>query len=622
MRAVLIGADLMYRQDGKLVPIEINTNTAWDRENRVEETLEEIFDLSEFKAFLNSHRITEVWVDGLMSQILVDFFNKEGITAVRKSDQELSEAEDQDNLLLLRTSYSNEALVDSFCRDKALFLDAIKDFDFGCDYVLKTDEGLEGSIAEIVDNGNYPNFIVKYRYPHYNIDEYPKLVKITSQKALKKFLNSEEMPVDFLLMPFYYNEDKLWEQGTEKRIQFFRHLSVYALVDDGLEAIPLGTYTKLCGNLENVECSYSSLGVLDSDSRKAFLDLWITPYIGDVLAEKGDLVLMADDTWKPVEELEVGDEIKSLDVPNKDVDIREHTGDYNVSYDELEAESTYETTTVAAVNPSSKVITKVKVEFTDGTDWWDTANSSYPTLDPVDGTVYFKTLDSLEAGDKIILLKIDNLDSPEFEIKEIAEISSERQAVEGYSLSVEGSHLFITRTSEDEVAYASIEHNLPSLVPCDPNQPCESTAKSTDGVTNFYSTLVTSTGTSRTSLEVNHISIECPAHNLMYQWADNSAGNGYVVSSSRTTGLLPNTDSQQLRWQGEANSLASFIVTPDFIYTTQPETGTTKIRVTVSYGTTSSVISTGNKSVTVPKGFYPKAISFEPQDDGSDPNLN
>ena len=56
MKGVLIGADLMYRQDGKLVPIEINTNVGWDTYNRVE-TPEEALDASDLIQYAIEHGI-------------------------------------------------------------------------------------------------------------------------------------------------------------------------------------------------------------------------------------------------------------------------------------------------------------------------------------------------------------------------------------------------------------------------------------------------------------------------------------------------------------------------------------------------------------------------------------
>lgn len=518
MKAVLIGADLMYRQDGKLVPIEINTNTAWDAENRVEANLDDIFDLDSFRDFLNAHDIEEVWVDGLMSKKLCEYYGDRGINIVAKTDQEFAEAEDRDGLLLLRTSYSDEALVDAFCRDKVRFLKAIENRDFGCEYILKTAEGFEGDITTFLDNGEYPNFIVKYRYPAYDRAVYPKLVKLSTSDDLVDFLESDEMPEDYLIMPFYYNANKLWNG----RIKVLRHFSMFVAEGSELESVYLGTYTKVCGNLEGVECQYSDLGVLDSDSREAFLTNWTQRAGGDVLAEAGDLILMADGTWKPVEEIQVGDEIKSLDIPTQGgVDIKHHVEDYNISFEELEDESTFSVNQVVKIWPVKKIDTKVNLKFTDGTDWWDTENSSYPTIDPVDGTVWFRTLNMLSVGDRVILLvQAEDFEEPIFVEKEIAEIEESREVVEGYQLSVDGSHLFLSKTAGETEAYVSIEHNT-LIEKCQYGQACTNSTKHPTGVTYCisYSSIET---TFQKSSALSSVPIQ-----YAYIQIQDDRGNGY-----------------------------------------------------------------------------------------------
>lgn len=461
MKAVLIGADLMYRQDGKLVPIEINTNTAWDATNRLESSFDDIFDFDAFKAFLDKHNIEEIWVDGLVAATLVKFCSEHKLNIKEKTEEELAEAEDRDGLLLLRTSYSDEALVDAFCRDKSIFLEAIKGLEAGCEYILKkSGTSWKGEIKNLPDNGDYPNLIVKYRYPYYDRKVYPKLVKVSSQEELRALLESDEVPENYLVMPFYFNEKNLYKQEGEERLKLLRHFSMFALVDGALEAVPVGTYTKLCGNLEGVKCTYSELGVLDAPVRSAFLNYWVQLQNEDILAEAGDLVLMSDDTWKPVEELAIGDLVKSLDVPSKDADIKKHTEDYNVSFEELEANSSFSNNRVTRIVQQETVTNVVTFRFTDGTDWRDTANSSYPTIDSKDGTVWFRTLDMLSVGDKIILLKADNLGNPVFVEKEIVEVEKKREVVKGFGLTVAGSHLFITKSPGESEAYVAIEHNV------------------------------------------------------------------------------------------------------------------------------------------------------------------
>ena len=123
MKAVLVGTDLMYRKDGSLAPIEINTNVGWDETNRVE-PLDEIWDLTDLVSYINSHNIEDiVFLPGTATKIKQKLQELLPEKTVRFSP---IEEEDLENKLIIRTQYSDEALVDSFCRDKIGFLESIK----------------------------------------------------------------------------------------------------------------------------------------------------------------------------------------------------------------------------------------------------------------------------------------------------------------------------------------------------------------------------------------------------------------------------------------------------------------------------------------------------------------
>ena len=70
MKAVLVGTDLMYRKDGSLAPIEINTNVGWDEANRVEKE-EDVWNLEDLVNFIISKAITEVdFLPGTATRIM------------------------------------------------------------------------------------------------------------------------------------------------------------------------------------------------------------------------------------------------------------------------------------------------------------------------------------------------------------------------------------------------------------------------------------------------------------------------------------------------------------------------------------------------------------------------
>ena len=459
MKAVLVGTDLMYRKDGSLAPIEINTNVGWDETNRVE-PLDEIWDLTDLVSYINSHNIEDiVFLPGTAVKIRSKLQELLPEKPIRFS---LTEEEDLENKLIIRTHYSDEALVDSFCRDKIGFLESIKTTSSACEYLLKTETGFEGEITSVETGypAGVPNFILKYRYPNYDKHVYPKLYRFNSMEELEAFANSEAMPEDFFLMPYYFCENKLWEN---RRIPLIREWSFFVANSEGsLDSVEIGRYTKLCGDFDLEKVGDWS-GELDITYREMFLStVWYQePRPSEVaLLDEGDLVWMADGSWKEIKDLKVGDLVKSLEIPAKEgFNLKNHIGNYGISVEELESSTRYIENRVTAIESSRRFDNILTFAFTDGTDWNDTAYSSYPTVNDA-GEVEFKVLEDIAVGDRIVLVSIDNLESPEFVVKEVSKIITERKLLEsGYTVELNGSHLFISKRPEDLQAYAAIEHN-------------------------------------------------------------------------------------------------------------------------------------------------------------------
>ena len=65
MKTVLIGADFMYDKEGKLIPIEINTNLTLNQKYINEE---DIFDLSDLNKFIQTNKFTKITYIGRLLQ--------------------------------------------------------------------------------------------------------------------------------------------------------------------------------------------------------------------------------------------------------------------------------------------------------------------------------------------------------------------------------------------------------------------------------------------------------------------------------------------------------------------------------------------------------------------------
>lgn len=463
MKAVLVGSDLMYNKAGKLVPIEINTNVAFDFRNRIE-LVEDVWDLTELIEYIQNRGVQKIYYEGKVKDVVENLQKQVPDLEVYNLEtlEDFNSLEDSNNILAIRTSWSDDALVDSFCSDKVKFVELIKGKEYGLEFVYRDADGIHGEITEIVDNGIYPNFIVKYRYPQYNLADYPVLYKFNSIEEVNNFVNTQ-LEEDFILTPYCYHEkaEHVWDDGN-RVLKFYRNWSFFTVDDSGLRSIEVGMYTKsTLVPLDESKIVYGEDGKIADECRGMFLSKTESDVWGELLAEQTDLIAMADGTWKPVEELQVGDEVLSLGVPVEEgVDIKEHIGDYNISIEELRQGSKYQKAEVSSKLKATAYIDKVKVTFEDGTDWWDTGISSYMVLDPTDGTVMFQTINKLVQGQVVLLLDVEaSKESPVYVEKVVSGIEIERKEAVGYQLSLDGPYIFLSRELSNNLAYASIEHN-------------------------------------------------------------------------------------------------------------------------------------------------------------------
>ena len=460
MRTVIIGSDFVYNKDGNLVPIEINTNIGWST-NQIENPLtDELMDLSGLTAFITQRNFTKVVVISsitILIQKLQVICDNLGIIfeLIPTSTNAITipYVEDNDETLIVRSSYDTTALVDdTYCRDKIEFMNLIKDSAFGSQFAYRdTNSVLVNNITTINNNGTHPNFILKSILPAYDKEVYPKLFKVTTQEELNIVLNNVDSL--YFLMEFHFNEATLY---NDNQLKVYRGITL--LVPPALESIYLGGYTLLTNqNLVDVVSTYDNttyeLSYLD---RIKYLtnDRQIRqPKVLDT-----DLVELSDGTFKSALELEIGDELKTIDIPNpNNVNLTTEINKFGISYETLLAGTTYSANKLTAKQRINSMVLYIQVTFTDGSTWEDTGNSSY--LCNVDGEIAFIRIYSLKLGDKIIL--IDTTDGNLNIIsKEVVSITTTKQLLTGWLLEVERQHLFLTKTtSTNNESFVTIEHN-------------------------------------------------------------------------------------------------------------------------------------------------------------------
>jgi hypothetical protein len=465
MRTVLIGSDFVYDKNGNLRPIEINTAIGWDF-LKVESD-DVALDISAVKSFATERGFTKIIYIGSVYPISEAFSKMaEEIGAEYKFEKvpndsiTIPEIEDNDTTLIIRSAYDTTALVDdTYCKNKINFLNLIKDQSFGSQFAYMDNLGsLVNNITSIPDNGNHPNFILKCVYPSYDKNEYPKLYKVTSQEELDTVLGNVNR--DYFLMEFYINESEL----SLGNLRVYRNLSI--LYPPSLLNIPFGAYTRITQASLNDTNNYDpSTFVLNDGDKLKYLtsDTMIpTPKLAD-----GDLVEMFDGTFKTAEDLEIGDLVKTIDIPNPtDANIVEENVNFKIDYQDFLDQTTYSSNRITNKKRINRLIDKVKITFTDGSSWYDTRNSHY--LAVKNGEVRFLTMngsskiedDFIEVGCEIILIDTSS-ETLKIEKKEVASIESLKELFTGWAITVEREHLFLTKSDSNagNTSYVAIEHN-------------------------------------------------------------------------------------------------------------------------------------------------------------------
>ena len=465
MRTVLIGSDFVYDKDGNLRPIEINTAIGWDFLKMEDD--DSSLDTSAIKTFAQEKGFTKIVYIGSVypiseafSKMAEEMSSDYVFEKVPNDSITVPDVEDNDTTLIIRSAYDTTALVDdTYCKNKINFLNLIKDQSFGSQFAYMDNLGsMVNNITSIPDNGDHPNFILKCVYPNYDKNEYPKLYRVTSQAELDIVL--QNVNKDYFLMEFYINESEL----SLGNLRVYRNLSI--LYPPTLSNIPFGAYTRVTqANLGGTNSYDLTTFVLNEGDKLKYLTsdtMSPTPKLAD-----GDLVEMEDGTFKTAEELQVGDLVKTIDIPNpNNQNIIEENVNFQINYQDFLDQTTYSSNRITDKRRVNRFIDKIKLTFTDETTWYDTRGSHY--LGIKNGDVRFLTMNLLstpnetfiQPGCQIILIDTSS-NELKIETKEVAKVEKIKEFFNGWTLTVERQHLFLTRnnTNAGNTSFVAIEHN-------------------------------------------------------------------------------------------------------------------------------------------------------------------
>ena len=464
MKTVIIGTDFIYDSESNIKPIEINTNISINA-NKVENN-SDIFDSSELISFINSNSFNKItYVGSLqpMHDFLQSVCNELSITleyiTVSMGAMTIPNIEDEDGTLIIRTAFDTTAILDDeYCANKLNFLNLIKETEFASQFAYRNSDGsIITNITEIKNNNNHPNFILKAILPHYDKTVYPKLYKVENQEELDVVL--ENLTTDYILMEYHINEDKFYEGSVTK----IRKISL--LYPPTLQSIHIGAYRDLTLARVNNSQQYDPLTFeLDTESRDMYITNRAEIQLPKLLDD--DYVVLSDNTLKSGLDLQVGDVVKTINIPNVEgLTIEEGGENYNIDVNTFIQGVTYNSNRVTHKKRIDVFVNMGSIVFEDETTWSDTVNSRYLVVN--DEQVKFKPLSQLIAGDIVLLVNTDNVENPVIEQKIVSTFNLTRQMFSGWVITVETTQLFLTKSAGSIVnspSFAAIEHNECSVV--------------------------------------------------------------------------------------------------------------------------------------------------------------
>ena len=372
--------------------------------------------------------------------------------------------EDAPNKLILRISFDTTALIDdTYAKDNWEFLKLMYDDEpssIPATYINNSELGFDSIGTTIRNNGNFPNYIIKERFPTVNYKNYPKVLKVDNLTQLLNVKNS--LLNEEYLQEYIYNPN----DTIEGKLKTYRTITmVYGSNLDTFNFMSPYQHTNPTASSSTVD--YDNDGFIQVWERPSFLQkLGLFNYTNSITKtyhfDETSKIILSDGSIKNIQNLIIGDELKTLDItglPSDNQDILVWTEDYNV----VTGSTTEISTFVQYINGAESLEWLINITLECGIKFSDLYNST--VLSHVKGDnskVKFREFQHINVGDNFIVYDL-NTQSYVQKIVEKVEYSYEKINI--HTLDVEPQDAFLT--SEEDVItprYVMLQHNLQNCV--------------------------------------------------------------------------------------------------------------------------------------------------------------
>jgi hypothetical protein len=477
MKAVLLGNDFIKDTDSTFKMLETNTNLALPLKPIASYINKDVLD-----QFLLDNGITDIdlIVPSLGIAASIDYDNSEisysllqgfiiqnygeshNVRLWTTKGDNIPTVEDAPNKLILRISYDTNALVDdTYCRDNFNFLKLMYDSSPNSIPATYFNDGgdltIDGIGTSFRDNGNYPNLIIKKRYPTTDYLEYPKIFKVTTSQELIDIKNS--LSSDEILQEYIVNTNDLLEGKTKT----YRHLSlVYGSDLSVLDLFEPFVHTNKVALSETIDYVGNEIQVWERP--KLLQKIGNYEYSNSLHGDSNDTVILSDGTTTTLGSLSVGDEVKSLDIYSLPDDEMSYNSWSGVESDVFN--NTIPTTSSVTGKISKPLGLFVNVlGFDNGLTISNVKNTIILTKTS-EGNIKFTTFDRLNVGSQVVF---GSLSDDSLSTATVESISYQFKHLVGNSIDVEEEDVYLVLDDQTNPTYYTIHHNnkgLPSKGGC------------------------------------------------------------------------------------------------------------------------------------------------------------
>jgi hypothetical protein len=251
MKSLLFSIDHVYKQDGTLTPLELNTATGTDfpqaliNSNNFTSSVDGYYEHEALHNFMSSSNLTKLTTIGPATSVkyfkeFANYYSYEFTNhATLPTDVTVPFVEDADDTLIIRVAYNTYAIVDDlYARDNYEFHNLISSQSFASPVTFATNSFDTLDTFELPQTSSYPNYVVKARYPEYDATDMPRLYTFTDSSSLDTVKSSLQED-EFIQKYEFHTKNGV----TDDRVVFLRSLNL-AIGDDMSQVLNISNYVK------------------------------------------------------------------------------------------------------------------------------------------------------------------------------------------------------------------------------------------------------------------------------------------------------------------------------------------------------------------------------------------